>query len=206
MALQISISVRGSTDGLGVVFTDSTGLYSSTNLGGYGTINPDVSDVTAYSVDFTIPDSTTYQLSNPPTIITIDLFALGFPTISTITIPNTAFGLASTATLPDGIWNADATATGTTVDGAFSSTTDADFALYYNARCCSDGKIAEHATCTCTKFDATDVKIIKMDMALDVVDYLVECGQIAKAGNVIAFAKQTCAQIENCDSGCAGCS
>lgn len=205
MAWQISIYARQSSDGLGVVISDTTGQYSPTNLGGYGTINPDLADVTACSADFTIPDSTTYQLSNPPTIITIDLFALGFPAISTITIPNTAFGLSSTSVLPDGWYNADVTMTATTVDGDVTSTADDDFVISYSARCCVDGAIAEHATCTCSNFDATDVKIIRMDMAVDVIDYLVECDKLVQAANTLAYAKQQCAALANCGGGCSGC-
>lgn len=159
MALDFKYTVTPTSDGKGIIYTNTTGAYSPTNTGGAGSPNPSISDIIVCTADIYIPDPTTYQVTS--TFVTVDLYALGFPSTTSVVVPNTALGLSSTVTLPDGWYTSDLTVSGTDseTDEPFADTTEVDFVLYHNTRCCIDAAISAKITdCGCTKMSALQIE------------------------------------------------
>lgn len=100
MAFQIRKTVELATNAKSFVVTETTGAYSASNTGGYGTPNVATSSATASVIEITKwQDTTTYSVSAYST----------FPSSAraTFTINNTDIGLASTEVIADGVYLID---------------------------------------------------------------------------------------------------
>lgn len=104
MALEQRFSANRSSDGLSIIITDLTGAYdATTNKGGYGGVNPSVSDFTALTLSCFLTDSiTAYPQSSAVNITAI------FPTLpsevnGTYTIPSADL-LGATGVFTDGVY------------------------------------------------------------------------------------------------------
>ena len=60
MALQIKDTLGTNGQGNALLITDATGIYNGSNTGGFGTPNPETSDVTSDECIIIVPNSSTY--------------------------------------------------------------------------------------------------------------------------------------------------
>lgn len=159
-----------------IEFTETTGLYSVSNLGGYNSPNLGIADITLATLEITSPSNI---------ITTIDMLPLGFPssniTYSTINI-SALLGLTN---IEDGVWKFKYTvANGNEVPVVPSTTIQTSY-FYCNSKCCVEQKLADlqlsECDC-CNKDDNYDDYILTKTM-------LDSLKNAAKCGNLISFTK-----------------
>lgn len=97
MPLQIQYNIETIPDRLSINFIDTTGSYSSGNLGGYGTPNPFVGDIVSSQITITKRNGTTYSINPFPSLPTTDS-SLKY------SIPATLFGYTSGQKIEDGLY------------------------------------------------------------------------------------------------------
>lgn len=172
MALILNFStcvVNGCTQ---IKFTETTGVYSASNIGGYGAPNNTLGSITTAVLTITSPSLVVY---------TINLFPLTFPSSNSsfsYTIPTAILGLT---TIVDGKW----TFTYTVSDGITTFTTTKYSLFYCNSECCITQKLAnlELTDCDCCK-TSTDY-----DDYILAWTYLQSLKDAAECGNVDSFTK-----------------
>jgi len=121
MALEIKDTFNVNGQGNAILLTDATGSYNASNTGGYGTPNPDTSDITADSCSITLPNSSTY-LSTGSTY-TFDVFGT-FPTTDTTleySIQSYSLGQGSGELLATGVYKLVRTASVGSTDYTYTN-------------------------------------------------------------------------------------
>ncbi len=114
MALELKLTYTQSKDNKILTFTDSSGIYTVNNTGGWGTPNPAVTDIDGTTHTLSL-DIVKKGLANADTTYdTIDLYALAgpFTTVAGLVFPITAALIKSSGTaigtadsvIPDGVY------------------------------------------------------------------------------------------------------
>ncbi len=187
MALQINFSTTQGNDCTSFVLTDETGSYSAlTNPGGFGTPNPNVSDILTCTVDITLPDGT----------ILTGLSCI-LPSLGTETeFDSTDLGLSGD--LPEGVYKLNYMMTDT---NGYFYTIQKSTLFYCSTQCCLDKAIAdielntECTDCNTKKIDTVDM----INTLLLAAVYAAECNKPKKAQKLLDNAKFICTQRKcNC--------
>ena len=180
MAFQFKFRATVDTEQKNIEITDISGTGGT----GWGNPNPTQADVTAASLELTIPSATTFDLSD--SIVTVDLFDKGFPFTSSVTVSNVDLGLSSTATIPDGIYEAEVTVTYTTVeDPSVESSWTQELILTDLVECCISTATAQSCTCKKSKM----LEIFEANITLNAIEYA--CSTEEQAA-LIAYTTEAC--------------
>lgn len=179
MAFQFKFRATVDAEQKNIDITDITAIGGS----GWGSPNPTPAEVTASSLELTTPSATTFDLSG--SIITVDLFAKGFPVTSSVTVSNVDLGLSSSDTLPDGIYEAYVDVDYTTVDGQGDSSWTQELILIDNVECCISTATAKSCTCNKTK----SLEIFEANITLNAIEYA--CSTEEQAA-LIAYTTEAC--------------
>lgn len=189
MALTPQIStcvVNGCTQ---IKITETTGVYSPSNTGGYGPPNDTVNSFNTAVLTITSPSLVTY---------TIDLFPLGFPSSNpnfSYTIPVATLGLT---TIEDGQWIFVYTI-GDKVPPTISYTTTRYSLFYCNSECCVSKKLAnlKLEDCDCCKTDTAYDDYVLTQTMLESLKNAAKCGDTSKFAKIKKIIDRLCANT-NC--------
>lgn len=190
MALSLKIAICQNSDCKSVEFSETTGAYSTSNTGGWGSPNPTIADATSAILTITQPDGTV-------TTIASSLLYPTFPTTDdtvTYTIDSGDLALGDDVALPDGIYTFVYEVLTTT--GVYR--VQLRKALYCQAECCVNGLLAKVATEGC------DCSSELVDNALEAYFWL----QVLKASECNETAFDNALEIINriCDFNSCNCS
>lgn len=192
MSLILQESVCESNNCSTILFSDITGAYnSSSNPGGYGTPNLDISSVIETHIKITLPDgSTLIDILNP----------IGLPTID----PNfqytiNALTLSNNATIVDGLYKIEYTVS----DGTNIYTTSIRYFLFTcNIECCVSklfAKIALVKDCNC---DSNVIKnALYASALLEGLKANGDCANITLINDLITKLNKICG-FTSSDCGC----
>ena len=95
MALNLNFDVCVINDCSEVKFTETTGIYSATNLGGYGTPNIATTDAVSCQLDVTSPNGV---------LVTINMITAGFPSSNTSLSRVLTQTMMAVTSITDGEW------------------------------------------------------------------------------------------------------
>lgn len=184
--LQAKIST---CDCLNLIFTETTGVYQSTNTGGWETPNASITDADTASITVTVPSGLTY---------TFNLFTQGFPsynTNSSYSIPYSSLGFSSG--LEDGIYSV--TYTVTSISYPFTDTITISTFIVCNLECCVDTMLLniDDWECECSE-DAID-KFLSAFSILQQINHSIKCGDLTTADNLSTLANKLC-KNSNCST------
>lgn len=169
-----------------IKITETTGIFSSSNLGGYETPNVLLSAITSATLIITSPSLVTY---------TINLFTLGFPSSNSnfnYTIPTTTLGLTN---IEDGQWVFIYT-----VSNGTTSFTSTKYSLFYcNSECCVSKKLAnlKLEDCDCCKTDTNYDDYVLTQTMLESLKDAAKCGNSSKFFKIKKIIDKLCKNI-NC--------
>lgn len=188
MALSLSFNAHTSTDCLSIEIEDTTGAYSSTNTGGWGSPNKTIAEVVSVDVIITDPANGEY---------TID----GFPTLPNVigtelSIPNTSLGLLSTDKIADGIWYINYFIT---FDDDTTAQLTLPFLFYCEARCCVQKMLPQVEVSDCD-YGCNETKLnnaVKAKTYLDAAIQAAECSKPNQAQIFLDLVNYICNK-ENC--------
>jgi hypothetical protein len=154
MALIPTINITQADNGSYITLYDTTGIYDvSTNPGGYGTPNPEDTDVTAATLELQImgSDGTFTTVYGPTSVYTAGVFPTDDVTNS----------IDISEDLDDGYYKAIYVVTASAVD----YTATEYFTFYSDARCCFKKKALAVENCPCN-CDDKKMALIEMHIAL----------------------------------------
>lgn len=189
MGLQLSVTLSTS-DCSNLVFTETTGLYSSGNLTGWGTPNPLISNATAASIIITTPSGSQF---------TFPILNNGFPNAinGTYSIPSTSLGMSTS--LQDGQYSVVYIIT-VLVSGIpfIFSTTDVEF-VACNLECCIDRLLNNIGdwSCDCSK-DAKD-KYLNAFGIFQQIQHSIECKDFNTTTKLLSIGNKLCKNL-NCST------
>jgi len=149
MALQVNIKARIDSC-KDIIVTDITLPYSAGNTEGYGTPNPDITDITSATITITYPDGTQDiidETSNLPSIVTGEIV---FPAITPTTVA-------------DGLYTITYSVTGSQSGNPFTSEKTIKFINLCNIRCCLDNKWSSYIS-TCDRCVEMDTSLLEAEM------------------------------------------
>lgn len=194
MALELKSSPIPNKNGT-VTFTETTGVYSSTNLTGWGTPNPEIATATEATLTIYLPNTTTL-LPDSTTSVAIDIGAEGFPNTDNTPyiVTNEALGGEANTRMPDGIYQFDYLIYINDV----TPYTVSEYVLVDSTVNCCIANLAgsvDATKCGCGKGAS---KFEKASLALTAARFAMDCPNITNA------AKNLQAAIEICD-GCSNC-
>lgn len=186
MALEpkLSICVKNACSTL--VISETTGAYSATNVGGYGTPNPATGDVSAASLKIIAPDETEY---------TINLLTEGFPnTNSSFEYEIPSADVDDRTNIEDGYWQFIYTVTASGTD--YIGTTSA--ILHCNISCCINKMLLNLDTdCDCDEQNTTKIQdYVKAKAFLDALRHYAYCGNLDKFDNIKLILDRLCAKTD----------
>jgi len=185
--LLTNFSVQENIGNTSITFTDTTGTYSSTNLGGYGGPNFDYGDITSTSIVLTLSNGNIINITN------------FIPTALNPSITLTGALLGYQSTIPDQIMGiAYYVYTGSLCQIGYKNE---PILLYGMSQTCVNGQILSllNGDCSCNteNCDQTDY-ITKMLFELDAI-------VIAAQGNIGCVQGKIEAFYAKCTGGCSSC-
>lgn len=178
-----------------IILTDTTGDYSlSANPGGFGSPNPDISEVSQVTATITFADNTQVVLD-----IT-DLSSGGYPVMSYL-ITIAQLGLSDK--IPDQVITITLLYAGATIQGssiAWTSSTTKTILYTCQTDCCFDKLMTkvQVSDCSCCQ-DGYLAKVIKGRAFLDAARLAAGCGQKNKATKLLQAAQFLC-NSKNCNN------
>ena len=183
MALKIDFSFAQSSDLKTLEIYDTTGIYNSTtNVGGWGTPNPEL--VTASSDVISIQDT------NSSTLFTVEMIGT-LPNVinQPALIKNTDLGLSALEQIPDGQYQLVRT---TIADGVTYRKTRRIF-LIGQLQCCADQMLDGQAPgCSCESGRLTNASIIQYTLFTLRKAFLSQ--KFERANQIFVYAKSLCDQ------------
>ncbi len=182
-----------------LTFEESTPLYSSIDLTGWGAPNPELIDVLSYNLIFTSPSDEIYNVN----------LLTAFPTITPVlnqelTVTNSMLGFNTS--FEDGLWTITLKAEGiytdiTDTEVAFSTSTTKYFFFTCQTQCKLDKMLAKITADECSSCNDTILKqVINAQMYLNAANAAACCGQSNKAAKLLARANFIAAK-----NGCSNC-
>lgn len=188
MALSIDFNICLDTACSEFNFTETTGLYSATNTGGWGTPNADIGDIVTALLQVTGPDGTPY---------TINLLTESFPS------SNSSFSYEFLTSVvgdyEDGAWQfllyyVD--------DSGTVYQKKHNYLFYCNTACCVETMLAniEVGECdNCNDIAKIDT-YLKVKVFLDTLKYAAKCYQVSNFTSIKSILDKLCV-----NSGCRSC-
>lgn len=208
-----NLTYARSDDKFSITVTDLTGIFSTSNTGGYGGPNAAVGDFSTFNITVTLPDPST--LLPGSTSVTVDAFP-SLPSAASGTFTLTSLALLGTAdtTLVDGVYLFEVSAVYD--DGGEGEMTVSTYKAYYEiVGCCIKNMIVDSIGCGCSGATKKVQTLTKAWMDLSMLKpYITEneevlaspieqCNQWDKAATLILELQDIC-DNENC-GGCNGC-
>lgn len=197
-SLQIEFSICEGTSCSSFDITDTTGVYSASNLLGYGTPNPSIADIDTATLEVEFPDGTS---------VTIDLLTESsglFPNTSDVsfTVTNSLLGLSDKIT--DGVYILTYTITGDTNNGsdviAWESTCTHYVLFDCQTKCCLDTLFSTITTEECATCNNSILnQVTKAYMYLEAAHKAACCSMKNKAGKLLNNASYLCNKT-NCNN------
>lgn len=202
MALKLNIDICQSNNCKTINFTETTGVYSLTNITGWNGSNYNISNALTANLYVTTPDGNT---------VNINLSPLLFPTIDTsysTTIDSYQLGLSSIGTLtylPDGIYNFKYLVTINSGNPEYPIVvqTDKTIVLTCQVKCAIDQLISALVSCNCNCKD--DGKLDEALMAYMFYQNLLNAAKCASSSNKINNLLDTLKTILNIANSNCGC-
>ena len=188
MSLRPSISLCSAENCKSLNLFDGTGDYNAnTNSGGYGIINPDMSDVEIVSIVITLPDGTVYT----DTTAVGNVPETGTPVLS-VTGEDLGFGVDSY--IADGIYTVTNTIHDNTVPplGALEYSATATFLITCQLQACLDAKLVDIKTADCNCEDTNIDRLFRAYLILYGAQTSAFCGKIDSAQKKIDTLKDFC--------------
>jgi len=189
MALQLNFSTCVINSCSQIRFTETTGVYNSSNTTGYGTPNPLDSAMTSATLTITNPDGVTY---------TLDLFVTSlFPTYNTsqyYDIPLSSIG--SPTSIEDGEWLFVYTVS----DGVDTYTKTIYKYFYCNSECCIKQMQPNVETCDCCKETQSYKDYILAWTQLESLKKAAACGDVDNFNAIKKIVDKLCL-----NNGCKTC-
>ena len=184
MALIPSINLCLRSNCTELVLTETTGVYSLANLGGYGAPNVTTADVLTLTLVITSPAGTAYTLTSGN--------LTGFPTSNDdyeFVIPLSLLG--NRTKIEDGYWTFVWTAT-YTPSLSYSYTTAKTFTCSIN--CCINNMLAQLSLSTCEDCNSlyTYGEYVKTVALRDSLDNATECGDTEYIEDILDILTRLC--------------
>lgn len=190
MSLQLKANIT-TPDCLNLIFNETTGVYSTSNLTGYGTPNPLITAAT----------NATLSVITPSAAYFFPLFSSGFPSFNT----NSSYSISSTSLgfsngLEDGLYQFVYTVTITITGVPTIFTLTQNFYITCNLQCCIDRMLLnlDSSECDSCNEEETD-KYIKAFGILQQIYHAIECGDLTTASNLSNLGNKLCKNI-NCST------
>lgn len=176
---------------------DKTGAYGATNLTGWGSPNAAIADVDTATVTLTAHDGTEYDPIN--VLATLPNTAdVPFVLVPSLLLLSTVAAFSSTSAFTGGIWICDYQVTGITGSTPFNYRSRKAFLIDCGVACCVDEAMSGvDPLCGCTQGQSK--KAMQKALALDAINYALQCGKIAQAR---VFYDRLAAM---CNNGCTNC-
>lgn len=193
MAVQLSFEVCQSLDCRSLVFTETTGEYSSSNITGWGSPNKLTSDAETAVLIVTTPSGADY---------TFNLFteSPAFPTSDDereFVIDTTDIGGTTGSRIPNGLYLFRYSVTRTTAT-AFSYSQQIQQLFYCTARCCVNSMFADlDFECDCCEEEID--RALKAKAMLYSLELAAGAGHIDKFNNLLDILTKLCNNT-NCNS------
>jgi len=194
MALDLKFCASVSNDSKSLCVTDTTGVYSVSNTGGWGAPNPEIADATAASV--TIAKRNNDGTYTSPEIPTQDVY----PDLPNITNTEDCllaedFGYGTDAIYEDGIYRVTYSVTTT---GPVVTTTTKEIPIINSINCCIQKMALKVSTCEC---NCEDIEKKQRDLMFyyRLLRGSIGCGTMDDVQNYIDKLTKMCA---TCGCGC----
>lgn len=187
MALALKFNVCLESDCKTITFTDTTGVYTATNTGGYNTPNPSLSEATAATLTITKPDNTN---------VVINLFTQGFPTKDTTLeylITGQALGYGVDSKIPDGSFTFQYD---TTISGTIYTKRIVKL-FYCQIKCCIENLFNKISDTSCECTDTFVKKALKGYAYLKSLQVAAKVGNQPRFANLLKILNKICAD-KNC--------
>lgn len=191
---KISLCLKSSCKEL--IFSETTGVYNNPeNLGGYGGINPNTTNITSAILTITDPNNVIY---------TINLLATTyFPTSNNLfgyTIP--LFSIGNPINVIDGTWKFVYKLID---DSAVIYTANKTYYLTCNLECCINSLLKDisYTECNCIDDKINKLKIDnynKSKALLDSIKYAISCNNTSVLKNLMLIANKLCNKNFNCST------
>lgn len=198
MALQLNINAELSYNSKSIELEDTTGAYNVTsNPTGYGTPNPDTTDVNPggggeITIVITDPDGNDYTFDFSTTPSTWPTFPNTLGTV--LTIANTDVGLTTDDKITDGLWYVSYTIL---FNDQTEYTRTQIFLFHYAADCCINKLLAKIDGC-CDECDEAKLKAATTAyMALQAAKRAARCAKPLQSQKLLDKVNFICNQ-QNC--------
>lgn len=173
MSLQLNFTTCVTNGCTNIKFTETTGVYSTTNPGGWGAPNPEISNIYFASIILTSPNNVTYTIDIFDSIVTE--YNNGF--IYTFSIPGVD-------NIIDGKWTIKyeiVTRQAVIEDVVYTTYSKTKYFLYYcNSECCVNQMLLDLdlEDCECDCKDITYNDYIKAWTFLEALKEAARCGSV----------------------------
>lgn len=194
--LTLKYSVTLTPDGTTLKFVETTDEYSASNTGGYGSVNPDTSDVTDVALEI-VNQGEEYAFD--------DSDLTGFPdddASEVVSITSDMLGGDTGDQIPDGILTITFTYTGTYLSVVFTTETVIYKGIATAVECCYDKLIASvtAGTCNCESQEEAYKNVVLLRSTIDAFYNAASCNETERAEELLSQAQQICEDCEcNCD-------
>jgi len=204
MGLEVNFQVIEAPTSDAIWIFDTTGFFHAVNNPtGWGGTNPMTNNVTTCTVEVTLPDPTTLEVSTDPAL-TFTLAGTPLPNVigNKLAILNTSLGLLADQTLIDGNYQIVITVAGTFDSEPFTQTFTTVQTLFGLLRCCAATKTvnADIADCGCAPCREKLFKTMLVNLGVSGIISSNSCGKPNKGLEILKTATGLC---ENSD--CQGC-
>ena len=189
--LDLKISLD-SPDCSNLIFNELTGIYTTSNLTGWGAPNDTLGEVISATLFISTPSGTGFAF-NP--------LLSGFPTNSTVfpyTISYASLGLPTG--LVDGVYTATYTVITSVTSVLYTYRVSNQFLINCNLECCVDKMLLDIDDFDCDCNEDKKDKYLTALSALYSIEKAKDCGDIVTANNLFSIANKLCNNL-----GCQNC-
>lgn len=200
MAFSPTYTVQIQNGSLAALFTDTTGDYSSSNTGGWGTPNPSKTSVMIAFLTIYPPDPDTL-IPNGQAYVSpsFNLLASGYPITNPIGLLPMDFGMGNNETkIPDGVWGFRLNLS-VLVSGNEVTLDPVDYFTVFTKQtaCCINGMFKNG--CKCGEIKKT---LLEAKYAILAAGYAMECNNVQDAADNLKFAMNVCNKKKCGSCGC----
>jgi len=193
--LELQYTILLTPDGTTLKIVETTDAYSTTNVGGYGTVNPVVGDVTDVALEI-VSDGSAY------TFASADVPDLPDDAAENVTvITSDQLGQDTGVQLPDGILTLTFTYSGTFNSVPFIAENTIYKGIAPSLECCYAKLITKVSTgnCGCSSQEEGYKTAMKLRTTIDAFYQAATCNDTDRAQELLAQGQFIC---EDCDCGC----
>lgn len=200
MAFSPTYTVQIQNGSLAALFTDTTGDYSSSNTGGWGTPNPAKTAVVGATLTVYPPDPETLIPNGAAYVLPLtNLLSSSYPLVSQIGLLPVDFGMGDNNTkIPDGVWGFRLNVT-LLIGGNDVVLAPVDYFTIFTKQteCCINGMFKNG--CKCGDIKRT---LLEAKYAILAAGYAMECDNIQDAADNLKFAINVCNKKKCGNCGC----